>query len=80
MIRSEEEGLICRFCGSHIPANKVNLALLIRRECCEEMHEFHLCDVCLERSLQAISALSGKPFGKHPHACLSLRRVLAVYV
>ena len=79
-MRSEEEGLICHFCGDHIPRANANLALLIRRECCEERHEFDLCEACLERSLQAITELSRDPFGKHPHACPSLRRVLAVYV
>lgn len=80
MIGSEKEGCICGFCGAHLARTNVDLALLIRRECCTERHEFSVCEPCLERALEAISDLSQSPFGKHPHACSGLRRALAVYV
>jgi biotin synthase-related radical SAM superfamily protein len=80
MFQREEKGLICCFCGAHIPHTSADIALLIRRECCEERHEFTVCESCLERSLTAIGSLSVNQFGKQPHACPRFRRALAIYI
>jgi len=79
-IGSEAEGVICNFCGLHMPRASADLDLLIRRECCTEKLEFPVCETCLEHLFQVISGMSKKSFRNHAEVCKPLRRSHMIYV
>jgi hypothetical protein len=76
----EDEGVICEFCGLHMPRANAQLALFIRRECCEEKREFPVCEKCLEDLFQVISRMSRRSFRNHADVCKALRRSNMIYV
>lgn len=79
MIRSEEEVVICDFCGLHMPRASADVALLIRRECCVERRDFPVCESCLEQLFQVIWEVSKKSVRKHAEVCKALRRSHEIY-